>query len=399
MADSAKCCDTMDINEEDEYEVQKIVDYVRDEKGRDWYFVKWKGYSSKENTWEPLANLMNCKKKLKKFHKAHEEEKLNSKQHKKKRQLSEESLRNSQDYKRLKQEEEEEIDPETRALKKRLQAWEADINSKCTDPASIQVENNVDMEGPPSNFTYINEYMPGPGIVIPNDPLIGCECTNCFENAEICCPSLPGAKFAYNRHGRIRVKPGKPVFECTKRCKCGIKCPNRVVQLGRKYKVCIFRTANGCGWGVKTLADIRKNSFVMEYVGEVITNEEAERRGREYDANGRTYLFDLDYDSNQDCAFVVDAGVCGNVSHFVNHSCDPNMVVYGVWINQVDPRMPRIALFACRDIKAGEELTFDYQMTGASREDADTSGTDGMFAEPNSIQCKCGSENCRSFLF
>ena len=52
---------------------------------------------------------------------------------------------------------------------------------------------------------------------------------------------------------------------------------------------------------------------------QVITNEEAERRGRVYDANGRTYLFDLDYNDG-DCPFTVDAGRYGNVSHFVNHS-------------------------------------------------------------------------------
>ena len=51
----------------------------------------------------------------------------------------------------------------------------------------------------------------------------------------------------------------------------------------------------------------------------MITNEEAERRGRVYDANGRTYLFDLDYNDG-DCPFTVDAGRYGNVSHFVNHS-------------------------------------------------------------------------------
>jgi len=46
--------------------------------------------------------------------------------------------------------------------------------------------------------------------------------------------------------------------------------------------------------------------------------------------------------------------------------CDPNMAVYGVWINNLDVRLPRIALFAVRDIAKGEELTFDYMMTGAS---------------------------------
>ena len=44
--------------------------------------------------------------------------------------------------------------------------------------------------------------------------------------------------------------------------------------------------------------------------------------------------------------------------------CDPNLAVYGVWINHLDPRLPRIALFAKKDIARGEELTFDYMMTG-----------------------------------
>ena len=47
-------------------------------------------------------------------------------------------------------------------------------------------------------------------------------------------------------------------------------------------KLCIYQTDNNCGWGVKTLENIKKGSFVVEYVGEVITNEEAEERGKKY---------------------------------------------------------------------------------------------------------------------
>ena len=47
-------------------------------------------------------------------------------------------------------------------------------------------------------------------------------------------------------------------------------------------RLCIFRTNNGRGWGIKTLDMIRKNSFVIEYIGEIITNEEAENRGVKY---------------------------------------------------------------------------------------------------------------------
>ena len=50
--------------------------------------------------------------------------------------------------------------------------------------------------------------------------------------------------------------------------------------------------------------------------------------------------------------------------YIVCFQCDPNMAVYAVWINTLDPRLPRLALFAKRDICKDEELTFDYMMTG-----------------------------------
>ena len=64
---------------------------------------------------------------------------------------------------------------------------------------------------------------------------------------------------------------------------------------------------------------ILKNQFVTEYVGEVLTNEEAEERGKIYDHVGQTYLFDLDYNEGE-CAFTIDAKKYGNISHFINHS-------------------------------------------------------------------------------
>ena len=64
---------------------------------------------------------------------------------------------------------------------------------------------------------------------------------------------------------------------------------------------------------------IKANTFVTEYVGEVITSEEAERRGQQYDKKGMTYLFDLDFD-DENAAFTIDAAKFGNISHFFNHS-------------------------------------------------------------------------------
>ncbi|XP_022099527.1 histone-lysine N-methyltransferase SUV39H2-like [Acanthaster planci] len=378
-----------------EYEVERIQEFTKDDDGVSWYFVKWLGYPSSENTWEPLSNLGNCRKIIRKFHKQEKREKLNRQEFKRKRELSGEAIHSVPNKKPKTVGLERAISPvdlsnQRRNVQRALRRWRAQLNKVCTDNAVILVENRVDLEGPPKDFTYINDYKPGPGIVIPTDPLVGCDCEDCSSESN-CCAQKSGAPFAYSKFGRIKVPPGKPVYECNIRCKCGPKCPNRVVQYGRQVDVAIFRTSNGCGWGVKTLKSIKKNAFVMEYVGEVITNEEAERRGQIYDANGRTYLFDLDYNDG-DCPFTVDAGRYGNVSHFVNHSCDPNLVVYGVWVNTLDPRLPRIALFASRDIKEGEELSFDYQMTGELN-------TSGSASKLQPIRCRCGAKNCRDFLF
>jgi histone-lysine N-methyltransferase SUV39H len=49
--------------------------------------------------------------------------------------------------------------------------------------------------------------------------------------------------------------------------------------------------------------------------------------------------------------------------------CDPNLVVYNVWINCLDPDLPKLALFAVRDIKKGEEITFDYNSPSSRSQD------------------------------
>jgi SET domain-containing protein len=79
----------------------------------------------------------------------------------------------------------------------------------------------------------------------------------------------------------------------------------------------------------------------MEYVGEIISIEEADRRGAIYDAEGRTYLFDLDYTPDDETdvhKYAVDATQCGNVSHFVNHSVSFSFLLFigfNSWIKQL----------------------------------------------------------------
>jgi len=226
---------------------------------------------------------------------------------------------------------------------------------------------------------------------------------------------------AYNKFGRLRIDVGAPIYECNKKCGCTNACYNRVVQKGRKIKLCVYRTNNGCGWGVKTLENIKRGSFVVEYVGEVITNEAAEERGKKYDAEGRTYLFDLDYNLGaEDNKYTVDAAFYGNVSHFINHCCDPNLAIFNVWIDCLDPDLPRLCMFAVRDIMKGEQITFDYKqravmnesidgsvdgsVDGESQDKTDTKeeGVDADGSADSSstkMECRCGAAKCRKILF
>ncbi|WAR26612.1 SUV92-like protein [Mya arenaria] len=364
--------------------------------GVDFYLIKWKGWSNQHNTWEPSTNL-ECPNLIEEFHVRNKTGHVEYSGLREKRKFDEIRDGKNDDERETKRSRIDKLfqkliasndtispltlisqtspdkitksyngvmncqglklpkfnntskallNPKTKAYKlKKLEIqnamieWEKHLNKVNTDPASISVENTVDLEGPPESFEYINDYKAGPGIVIPDDPMIGCECEDCLNEKKGCCAAQFGVEFAYFKYKRLRIHAGRPIYECNKRCKCGPECPNRVVQQGRKHKVCVFRTSNGRGWGVKALQKIKAGTFVMEYVGEVISNEEAEIRGKTYDSVGRTYLFDLDFNCD-DCPFTVDAAVYGNVSHFVNHSCDPNLEVYSVWINTLDPRLP-----------------------------------------------------------
>ncbi|NP_001016508.1 histone-lysine N-methyltransferase SUV39H2 [Xenopus tropicalis] len=363
------------------YEVEYLCDY-RIEKGVEKFFVKWKGWPESCNTWEPTRNLK-CPTLLKQFYSDLYNYFCALKPNKKG------FLKNS-----IKSLDPSLSDYIVKKAKQRiaLRRWEEELNRKKTHSGTLFVENTVDLEGPPMDFYYINDYKASPGVNTLGEAIVGCDCSDCFKGK--CCPTEAGVLFAYNEHRQIKIPPGRPIYECNSRCKCGPDCPNRVVQKGPPYSLCIFRTDNGRGWGVKTLQKIKKNSFVMEYVGEVITSEEAERRGQQYDSRGITYLFDLDYEADE---FTVDAARYGNVSHFVNHSCDPNLQVFNVFIDNLDVRLPRIALFSTRNIKAGEELTFDYQMKGSG--DFSTDSIDMSPAKKRvRIACKCGAATCRGYL-
>ncbi|XP_026469971.1 histone-lysine N-methyltransferase SUV39H2-like [Ctenocephalides felis] len=265
-----------------------------------------------------------------------------------------------------------------------LREWENKMN-EVDIKGKLRVINNVDFEGPPADFTYIIQNLPADDVKVSNNPSIGCSCMPCGFKTN-CCGKLHGSEYAYFAEKRLK-HTGIYIFECNKKCKCGPECKNRLVQKGRTNKLCIFKTSNGCGWGVKTDRHIKAGDFVCEYVGEIIKSDDAEQRGQLYDKMGVTYLFDLDHLNPSSEAYTIDAYRYGNVSHFINHSCEPNLCVVNVWVDCLDPNLSRLALFALEDIEKGQEVTIDYKFT----ENACSQSSKFML-------CKCGAKSCRRIL-
>jgi len=116
--------------------------------------------------------------------------------------------------------------------------------------------------------------------------------------------------------------------------------------------------------GVYTTTAIRKGARVVEYAGPRITPAEADRL---YDGAARTYLYGL-----EDGKTVIDGEGLGA---YLNHSCDPNC--------EVDEVQGRVWLFAVRNIPAGEELVWDYN----------------LYDDEDPAPCHCGSAKCRGTMY
>ena len=116
-----------------------------------------------------------------------------------------------------------------------------------------------------------------------------------------------------------------------------------------------LKNANFKGLGLYAEEDIPRYSFVCEYAGEVIGLDEAKRRLDQTNVTkDMNYLIVLREHCSQGLLLTcVDPKFFGNVGRFANHSCDPNMVMIPV---RVDDAIPKLCLFARINIKTGEEL-------------------------------------------
>jgi hypothetical protein len=107
------------------------------------------------------------------------------------------------------------------------------------------------------------------------------------------------------------------------------------------------------GWGLFAGTDIRANEFIGEYKGEVISEEESNRRGLVYHYRGLEYLFRLNKEQE------IDSSRAGNKMRFINNSERPSTInVYAQ--TMLCNGVQRIGLFAKRNLVAGEEMFFRY---------------------------------------
>ena len=121
--------------------------------------------------------------------------------------------------------------------------------------------------------------------------------------------------------------------------------------------------------GLYASQDIKKGTRIIEYKGKIITSKQSEVNPK-YDNSKAIYLFNINkkYDLDGDFKF--------NTARLINHSCDPNCEVLGKGL--------KIWIYAMKDIKKGEELSYDYGFS-----------FDKDFRQ---YPCRCGSKNCVGFI-
>ncbi|KAM0753347.1 hypothetical protein T439DRAFT_379041 [Meredithblackwellia eburnea MCA 4105] len=145
-------------------------------------------------------------------------------------------------------------------------------------------------------------------------------------------------------------------------------------QLRTRKKQLTFARSGIEGYGLFAAEPIPAGEMVIEYVGELIRQQVADRREKAYERQGigSSYLFRVDED------LVVDATKKGNLGRLINHCCAPNCTAKIITINGEK----KIVIYAKTNINPGEEVTYDYHFPH----------------EEVKIPCLCGHPLCRLYL-
>ncbi|KAI9817279.1 MAG: histone methyltransferase set2 [Thelocarpon impressellum] len=164
-------------------------------------------------------------------------------------------------------------------------------------------------------------------------------------------------------------------IECTDvECSSCADCQNQRFQKKQYAKVSVIQTKKK-GYGLRADVDLKPHDFIFEYIGDVIDENNFRRRQQKYADEGIKHFYFMSLEKQ----VFIDATKRGNLGRFCNHSCSPNCFV-DKWVVGDKQRM---GIFAQREIKAGEELAFNYNV-------------DRYGADPQ--ECYCGESNCSGYL-
>ncbi|OCF75113.1 hypothetical protein I204_03962 [Kwoniella mangroviensis CBS 8886] len=226
-----------------------------------------------------------------------------------------------------------------------------------------------------------------------------CDCVSGFGNFY----TLPDAGF--NQVLNIDALPERlPLVECSPQGSCAERCANRLTQRGVRLPLMVKQSSSGIGHGLfysppSGRSILPKGSFISLYAGEYLTSPQAHLRWVSQLVDSKVgegnYILSLKL---PDELWHIDPRYKGNIGRFLNHSCEPNCVIQVVdW--GMDS-LPRAAIFTKRDIKYGEELTFDYANASGSTELALTLEKESHHEQHGKkrTKCLCNSTQCRGWM-
>ncbi|XP_063991954.1 probable histone-lysine N-methyltransferase set-23 [Diachasmimorpha longicaudata] len=241
--------------------------------------------------------------------------------------------------------------------------------------------NSDNYDHPISSVMYVTTNIPGIGVNaddFESEFTIGCSCT---DNCEESCSCVRGTVNYINDRLNSDRKTDL-ILECNPACGCPNTCNNRLVQRGPLDCLEIFQSP-GKGFGLRTNKLISMNQFICEYAGEVIGIDEAKRRIEENRIKKiMNYILVVsEHFGDTKIITCIDPKVFGNIGRYCNHSCQPSANLVPV---RVEGLVPRLCLFANREIEEGEEVTFNYG--------------DGVKGNLSETVCLCGYSGCSGFL-
>ena len=121
--------------------------------------------------------------------------------------------------------------------------------------------------------------------------------------------------------------------------------------------------------GLYANCNIKRGTKIIEYKGKLVTVKNSEKDPK-FDNSKAIYLFGINK------KYDLDGNFCFNTARLINHSCEPNCEVFGEGL--------KIWIFAMKNIKKGEELSYDYGFS--------------FDQDYKNYPCNCGSKNCAGYI-